>query len=303
MSTRATSRTIIVATDFSETATTVLAWAEKLARQKDAALVLVHAASFEPPTAPEFVRWPQKYGDEMRARVKSQLDREAEKARRSGITVDCELGFGPAVDVVIAAAERHGADLIVAGTRGRTGWKQLLLGSTAARLIRKAACPVLTVHPTDAGSPRPVRTVLVPTDFSEDAGLAADAATRIVGAPDTDGRLVLLHAYHLPYEYEALYLPAPILKDAIPEAEATVKRMIEEFAARLRKTGIRIDTIVCKGYPPVAILDHARSVGADLIAMGTEGLSGVNRLLLGSTAERVVASAPCPVLTVRREAA
>ena len=301
MSTRAALRTIIVATDFLENASTVLAWAEELARQHDAALVLVHAASLEPPTAPEFVQWPQKYGDEIRARMKSQLDREAEKARRSGITVDCELGFGAAVDVVIAAAERRGADLIVAGTRGRTGWKRLLLGSTAARLIRKAACPVLTVHPTDAGSPRPVRTVLVPTDFSEDAGLAAEAATRIVGAPDADRRLVLLHAYHVPYE--ALYLPAPVLKDAIPEAEARVKRMIEEFAARLRKTGIRVDTIICEGYPPAAILDHARSVGADLIAMGTEGLSGVNRLLLGSTAERVVASAPCPVLTVRREAA
>src|SRR5512132_2940861 len=120
MSIRATLRTIIVATDFLENASTVLAWPEELARQQDAALVLVHAASLEPPTAPEFVQWPQKYRDEIRARVKSQLDREAEKVRKSGITVDCELGIGAVVDVVVAAAERRGADLIVAGTRGRT---------------------------------------------------------------------------------------------------------------------------------------------------------------------------------------
>jgi nucleotide-binding universal stress UspA family protein len=289
---------IIVATDFSENASVALKWAEELARQHDAALVLVHAARLEPPTALEFVQWPQKYGDEIRARVKSQLDREAQKARKSGITVDCELGFGAAVDIVIAAAERRGADLVVAGTRGRTGWTRLLLGSTAARLIRKAACPVLTVHPTDAGSPRPVRTVLVPTDFSEDAGLAAEAATRILGLPGADRRLVLLHAYHVPYE--ATYLPASVLPDAISEADARVKHMIEEFAAKLRKTGIQVDTITCEGDPPAAILDHAKSVGADLIAMGTQGLSGLNRLLLGSTAERVAASAPCPVLTVRR---
>jgi nucleotide-binding universal stress UspA family protein len=112
--------------------------------------------------------------------------------------------------------------------------------------------------------------------------------------------LVLLHAYHVPYE--ATYLPAPLLPDAISEADARVKRMIEESAAKLRKIGIRVDTITYEGDPPAAILDHAESVGADLIAMGTEGLSGLNRLLLGSTAERVVASAPCPVLTVRREA-
>ena len=301
MSTRATLRTIIVATDFSDNGSTALAWAEELARQHDAALVLVHAARLEPATTPESVQWSQKSGDEIRARAESQLDREAQKARRSGITVDCELGFGAAVDVVIAAAERRGADIIVAGTRGRTGWKRLLLGSTAARLIRKAPCPVLTVHPTDAGLPRPVRTVLVPTDFSEDAGLAANAATRILGGPGTDRRLVLLHAYHVPYE--ATYLPAPVLQDAISAADAGTKRMIEECAAKLQKTGIRVDTIVCEGDPPAAILDNAKSVGADLVAMGTEGLSGLNRLLLGTTAERVVASAPCPVLTVRREAA
>jgi nucleotide-binding universal stress UspA family protein len=289
---------IIVATDFSANARAALAWAEELARQHDAALVLVHAARPEPPTAPEFVPWPQKYGDEIRTRVKSQLDREAEKARRSGVTVDCELVLGAAVDVVIAAAERRGADLIVAGTRGRTGWKRLLLGSTAARLIRKAACPVLTVHPTDAGSPRPVRTVLVPTDFSEDAGLAAEAATRILGAPRADRRLVLLHAYHVPYE--ARYLPARILMDAISAADAQVTRMIQELAAKLRYTGMAVDTVACEGDAAQSILDQAMSVGADLIAMGTHGLSGTDRLLLGSTAERVVASAPCPVLTVRR---
>ena len=299
MSTRAKLRTIIVATDFSENASLALAWAEELARQHDAALVLVHAARLEPPTAPEFVQWPQKYGDEIRACVKSQLEREAEKARGSGITVDCDLGFGAAVDVVIAAAERRGADLIVAGTRGRTGWKRLLLGSTAARLIRKAACPVLTVHPTDAGSPRPVRTVLVPTDFSEDAALAAEAATRILGAPGADRRLVLLHAYHVPYE--ATYLPAAILEEAISAADAMVKRMIQELAAKLRHTGIRIDTLTCReGDSARAILANAGAVGPDLIAMGTHGRSGMDRLLLGSTAERVAASAPCPVLTVRR---
>jgi nucleotide-binding universal stress UspA family protein len=277
-----------------------LAWAEQVARQHRAALTLVHAFRPEPPLAPEFVPWPHRYYDEIRTSVKSQLDRQAETARRSGVTVDRELRFGLAVDIIIAVAERRRADLIVAGTRGRTGWKRLLLGSTAARLIQKARCPVLTVHPTDAGSPRPVRTVLVPTDFSEDAALAMEAATRILGVPGADRRMVLLHAYHVPYE--ATYLPAPVLMDAIGAADARAKRTIEELAAKLRETGIRVDTVTCEGDPPEAILDHAKSVGADLIAMGTHGLSGLNRLLLGSTAERVVASAPCPVLTVRREA-
>ena len=298
MSPPAMLRTIVVATDFSANAGVALSWAEQLARQHHAALVLVHASTREPPTAPEFVQWPHEYRDEIREGLQRELEGEAEKARRSGVTVYGELGFGVASDVVIATAEQREADLIVAGTRGRTGLKKLLLGSTAARLVRTARCPVLTVHPTDAGSSRAVRTVLVPTDFSEDAALAAEAATRMLGV-GRGRRMVLLHAYHVPTE--AMYLPASVLSDAIGAKDAAVKRLIEKLAAQLRQTGIAIDTVTCEREPAEAILDYASSIGADLIAMGTHGRSGTNRLFLGSTAERVVPSAPCPVLTVRRK--
>ncbi len=291
-------RTIVVATDFSANADVALAWAEHLARQHRAQLLLVHAFRAGPPV-PELVPWPHQRYDEIRSRLQAELDRQAEIARRGGVSVECELGFGAGFEVVIGAAERHGADLIVAGARGRTAWKALLLGSTAARLISRARCPVLTVHPTDAAPPRPVRTVLVPTDFSEDAALAIEAATRMLGAPSADQRLVLLHAHHVPYE--ATYLPASVLEDAISEADTRAKRMLEELAATLRRSGVTIDTVTYHLEPMEAILDHARSVGADLVAMGTHGRSGLNRLVFGSTAERVVASAPCPVLTVRRE--
>lgn len=301
MTEQATLRTIVVATDFSENAGVALAWAEQLARQHHATLVLVHAFTAEPHAAPEFVAWPQKHSDAIRSSIEQQLLRQTNTARASGVTADSELGLGAASDVVLAAAERRGADLIVAGTRGRTAWKRLLLGSTAARLIRKSRCPVLTVRPKDAGAPRPVRTVLVPTDFSEDAALAAGAATRILGDQRADPRvrIVLLHAYHVPIE--ATYLPAPVLSDALSAADAKAKRLVEDQAAKLRVSGIRVDTLPCEGDPSGAILEHAKSVGADLIAMGAHGRSGIDRLLLGSTAERVVASAPCPVLTVLRE--
>jgi nucleotide-binding universal stress UspA family protein len=288
--------TIVVATDFSPNAGVALAWATELARQHQATLLLVHAVCPEPPAAPELVPWPPQYRDEMRAAAARRLEREAELARRSGVTVDCELACGLAEDCVLATAQRREADLIVAGTRGHTGWRRLLLGSTAARLLRDATCPVLTVHPSDAGTPRPVRTVLVPTDFSDDAALAAHAATRVLGSAP-DGRMVLLHAYHVPYD--AMHLPPSVLADALAAVDAAAKRTIETLAATLRATGIRVDTVTCEGYPPDAIVREAGAVGADLIAMGTHGLSGMNRLLLGSTAERVVPSAPCPVLTVR----
>jgi nucleotide-binding universal stress UspA family protein len=88
--------------------------------------------------------------------------------------------------------------------------------------------------------------------------------------------------------------------DAISAVDTDVKRRIEALAAPMRHNGIAVDTLTCVGYPARVILDQARAVGADLIAMGTHGRSGADRLVLGSTAERVVALAPCPVLTVRR---
>lgn len=294
-------RTIVAATDFSANAGVALAWARALARQHAARLVLVHAYRPEPPAAPEFVAWPPERYDEIRRGLQAALDHDTEEARATGLAVDAELGCGRAFEVVIAAAEQHAADLIVAGTRGRTVCRGLLLGGTAARLVAHARCPVLTVHPTDAGPPRPARAILVPTDFSEDAARASEAAIRLFGAAGAGCRVVLLHAHHVPSE--ATYLPAAVLEDAIAKADANARRTIEALAANLSRRGITTETVTCHLEPMEAILDHARAVGADLIAMGTHGRSGSNRLLFGSTAERVVASAPCPVLTVRREPA
>ena len=112
-----------------------------------------------------------------------------------------------------------------------------------------------------------------------------------------DRRVVLLHAYDVPYQ--ATCLPAPVLMDAISAVDATVKRAIEKLASKLRDTGINVDALPCTGYPPQMVLRQAASSGVDLIAMATHGRSGMDRLILGSTAEEVLGSATCPVLTVR----
>ena len=299
MTTTTALRTILLATDFSTNAGVARAWTEQLARQHGAAVVLVNVFREGPGLAPEFVPLPQYCYDDIRARLESALADEAQTLRRTGLTVDYELGYGNIVEVILAAAKRRGADLIVAGTRGRTAWKNLMLGSTAVRLLQTAPCPVLTVRPMDTLAPRRVRSVLVPTDFSEDAALAAEAAKRLLGGPTKDRRIVLLHAYHVPAD--ATSLPASMLMDAISAVDAAAQRTIEEFAATVRATGIHVETITCEGQPPESIIDYARSRSVDAIAMGTHGRSGIDRLVLGSTAERVVTSAPCPVLTVRRE--
>lgn len=291
-------QTFVVATDFSADAACAVGWATEIARQHGARVALVHAFAADALPAPEFVPLPPQYYEQIHGEAMQRLEAEAAGMRAAGVDVQCELVLSHPVLGVLDVARRHGATLIVAGTRGRTGWKRALLGSTAGRLVRDATCPVLTVHCQDGSKPRPLRTILVPTDFSEDAALAADAAARLLCVPGDGHKLVLLHAYRVPLE--AMHLPASVLMDAIRKTSQEAQASLDDLAGSLRRPGLAVEAVAREGYPPDVVLEHAAAIGADLIAMGTHGRSGIGRAVLGSTAERVVATASCPVLTVRR---
>lgn len=294
-------QTFVVATDFSDDAACAVGWATEIARQHGARIALVHALVADALPAPEFVPLPPQYYEQIHGEAMQRLEAQAAGPRAAGVEVQCELVPSHPVLGVLDVARRHGASLIVAGTRGRTGWKRALLGSTAGRLVRDAPCPVLTVHCRDGSAPRPLRTILVPTDFSEDAAVAAEAAARLLCVPGDGHRIVLLHAYRVPLE--AMHLPAAVLVDAIRKTSEEAQASLEDLAGSLRRPGLAVEAVTREGYPPDVILEHAATLRPDLIAMGTHGRSGIGRAVLGSTAERVVATAPCPVLTVRRPSA
>jgi nucleotide-binding universal stress UspA family protein len=287
--------TILVATDFSPDATAAVDWARTLATQSGARIVLAHAVMVTTPAAPEFLPIEEQYWSALREEARKKLESEAASLRATGATVATELTVEPVVGNVLDVAAKHRADVIVAGTRGTTGWRRLVLGSVAARLVRCADRPVVTVR-ADHPRERPVRTILVPTDFSDDAARAAEAAAKLLG-DRSDRKLVLLHAYRYPPVFGSA--PALVLTRAIEEMVERTKLAVDALAARFRGEAAVIETRVDEGPPWKVILDHAEQLGADLIAMGTPGRSGLDRLLLGSTAERVLSAAPCPVLTVR----
>jgi nucleotide-binding universal stress UspA family protein len=141
-----------------------------------------------------------------------------------------------------------------------------------------------------------IRRILVPLDFSEHAPALLEWAAHL--AREHDSRVVLLHAYHLPVEFQQLegaYLPAEFWSNVKAEAESALAR----HAAELRAQGIEVESVVREGYPATVIEEEAQRQRADLVVIGTRGLSGLKHLLLGSIAERVVQRAPCPVLTVK----
>ena len=141
-----------------------------------------------------------------------------------------------------------------------------------------------------------IRTLLVPIDFSDSARAVIEWAIHL--ADKQQGKLVLFHAYHLPVEFQQLegaYLPPDFWANVKAEAQESLVR----YEAELRERGCSVESVVREGYAATAIVDEAASQQADLIVIGTHGLSGVKHMLLGSIAERVVQKSPCPVLTVK----
>jgi nucleotide-binding universal stress UspA family protein len=141
-----------------------------------------------------------------------------------------------------------------------------------------------------------IRTILVPIDFSSHADAVLEWAAHL--AEEHGSKLVLLHAYHLPVDFQQLegaYLPP----DFWAQVKADSSANLERSAATLRERGLTVETVVREGYPATAIEEEARARHADLVVIGTRGHSGLKHLLLGSVAERVVQKAPCPVLAVK----
>jgi nucleotide-binding universal stress UspA family protein len=285
-------RTIALATDFSSGAGIAQQWAVELAGQHSARLVIVHAV--EPPT-------PFKkalFEKELAAAATKRLADVQNAVRAAGVRLAAEHGVGAAWKVVIDAAARHDADLIVVGSRGLTLFDRLMIGSTADRIIRAASVPVLTVHPGTSARLPSFRTAVVATDFSESAALATSAAVRLLRC-QRGAAIVLLHVCSPPVAYGGPDVPVVMLSDW-DQIEQEARRQLETLAAPLHRHGLSVEARVLQGYPVDSILHEAALVKADFIALGTQGRSGLNRLLMGSVAERVVHHAPCPVLTARQ---
>lgn len=294
-------RKVLVATDFSATADAALGWATTVARPHGATVRLVHALTLPTPVPGYVIADDGELGSELREAAERRLEEAADRAAEAGCTLETELEVGIPSQQILAAAADWDPDILVIGTRGLTGLAHLLLGSTAERVVQRAECPVLSVHPEDAEGHRPIQTVLVPWDFSDDAERALEAAIHLFPSQTDPHKILLVHAYHLPVEYTA-YGPIPTsvhyLRDVAGEAEERLRAVAAELAGR----GIEADSVCREGFAPDVIVEEAAARNADLIAMGTHGRSGLSHLLLGSTAERVVQKAPCPVMTMRRQA-
>lgn len=138
---------ILVPQDFSDDASAALDFAIELAKQLGGELHLLHA--YRPPIevfSPYGVAIPDAVMPELRQAAERQLKELAARVEAAGLTAQVHLREGAAAEVIAESARELGVDLIVMGTRGRTGLAHVVLGSVAERTVRSAPCPVLTLR-------------------------------------------------------------------------------------------------------------------------------------------------------------
>lgn len=142
-----------------------------------------------------------------------------------------------------------------------------------------------------------IQKILFPTDFSENSNYAFDYALDL--SKKFGARLYILHVIHELIDTTGFYVPNISLDqlqtDLVKGAEEMMGRFIKEKMGEFKE----YETMNIIGLPHIEVMNVAKDKGIDMIVMGTHGRTGIDRVLFGSTAEKVVKKAPCPVLTVR----
>ena len=294
---------ILFPTDFSSHANQVLKYAVLLAQRFGAELYLFHAIVMyeDDPNNPDH-RFPDltESVTQIQQIASDRLENSYSEYSNLPIRVFKEARRGiSAYEEIVSFAEEKEIDLIVIGTHGRSGLSHLLLGSVTEKVVRYAPCPVLTIGKEAVKRPVPeeVKNILVPVDFST---YSAEALKYAVAVGETfSSRLHLLYVVEEPV-YPAFYASGvSSILEIMSNLPSRAKRAMTRFLKDNAPTELKVVKEVREGKPESEILDYAEEKNIDLIVMATHGLSGLDRFILGSTTERVIRKAVCPVLSVK----
>jgi len=288
-------KTILAATDFSESADHAGVFARELARRFSAEFHLLHVIVLHEDSHLEEEHREQlesliATGDEIRRKI---LESSGEDRPEIPSVPHLVRGIAPD-EVIIETANKIDSDLIVMGTHGRRGLRHLLLGSVAEKVVRTASAPVLTVRLDAVINPDGLSTILVPHDFSESSAAAVRSAgvwARALGA-----KITLLHVIE-PVVYPEFYsvdvLPDDLMGRLASRSAEALQTTADELLA-----GVETTVTVEVGRAADTIARLAEPDRFDLLVMGTRGLSAVEQLLLGSVAESVMRRCQIPLLTI-----
>ena len=274
--------TILVPTDFSEEAMQAVKVETVIAQKTNASIRLLHV--IQSVYAYEYNEGSTLLPDAAQERLAHKIGKAEEQAQalareleQHGIKVEYDVQVGStAKHISNLIADTCTVDLIVMGTRGDTGLHELFLGSRTEKVVRYAACPVLSVR----GNPGEfkLRNVVLATDFSDEISPLLDRLRQLQEVFD--------------FYLHILYINTPLNYDTTFRIEERMQQFLQKHNLQSYCTRIVDEYTYHEG-----IRRYAERIQADMIAMITHGRKGMAYLLDGSVAEEVVNHATTPVLT------
>ncbi|HMN37709.1 MAG TPA: universal stress protein [Hyphomicrobium sp.] len=283
--TKSVPRKIVLATDLTPAGDRAFDRAVELAREWDAELVVLHVV--ESSAA-------RPWGVERRIRnAKTEMDRLVSTARLPREIARHTI-IGDPADRTLAHARDIGCDFLITGPAHGKIVGEKLLGSTAARIVRRATIPVLAVRRRPEG---PYRTVVSAVDFSDPSRAAFLCGRTLFPS----ARLTALHAYRIAPDWGGPRAEKSIDAIEAEEREKVVKAAEQDMADLVASAvagSPAVETAIIEGEPEVVLADYVEKSWPDLVVAGTHGRSAVEHDTIGSVAELLLTILPCDVLAV-----
>jgi nucleotide-binding universal stress UspA family protein len=235
--------------------------------------------------------------------MKAYMDSNAKALKSQGVKATTAIAYGNAADEIIKFADKNKVDLIIISTHGRSGIKRWMLGSIALKLLYGTCVPVLLVKSrAHKISKVAFKKILVPLDGSPFSEAAIPHVKQLTKG--TSGEVILLRVSEPPV------LPAdrsPAVKPnweeyrdiLMAEIQRQALEYLQKIKAELEKSGARVTTEAILGKASESILQAAQKNNVDMIAMTTNGRTGISRWVYGSVATRIVEESQQPILLIR----
>ncbi|THB76293.1 MAG: universal stress protein [Desulfobacteraceae bacterium] len=301
---------IMCAIDFSEFTHLILSYGKSLAQEYGAALTLCHVIPEAPIVSSHMTPYIVYAGIESE-RVALARERLDSMAREIDFKCEIAIATGHPADEIDRLARENDADMVIAATYGGSGFKRFLIGSVTSRLVKILSSPLLVLQAKETLPKEPVleklklEKILVGCDFSSDSTLAFDYALSLAQEFQTQLHLAHVMRPAMPVDLSESDYAQLQSRDAemVPEPgdslTSHLKRQLSEMVPEDSRNWCTPVTVLLQGQPYQELLDYAARESVDMIVLGIRGHSLLEQFLVGSTTDRVISRAPCPVLAVR----
>jgi len=284
---------LLLATDGSQHSEGAIREAIRLAKKCSSSLTAISVIE----TNPEFETIAPQVLEKMEKEVRAHLEEVKARAKKDG--VDCVTAVHEGEDsykYIVDEAVKQKSSMIVMGRRGGKGLKRLVMGSTTSWTIGHAPCSVLVVP---RAAQVELKSIVVATDGSKYSAAAASEAIGI--AKRNSSKLTVIAVVPAELATPMAIDVAMSQRELIAEKEMHVAeqnaKAVKEAA---QKEGVSVQAFVMSGKPADTVIETAKEKDADLIVVGSHGRTGLERLLMGSVAERIIVLSDRAVLVVKR---